>query len=156
MKKRFLAGIMAVMLIVVLTGCTNNLFSPDWNQPEHSSAPGEENYGDYEGPSAESNKPSTQNSNSSNSSPQNSTQQSTSQSSTNTSTPTVEKDGLLTYEEYQALDANRQMAYYNSFETPQDYMKWFNDAYAEYQKQQSENEIDGEDGINIGDLLDKQ
>ena len=56
----------------------------------------------------------------------------------------------LTYEEYNALSAEEQEAYFNSFDTIEDFFAWYNKAKEEYEAKQDYIEV-GEDGnLDIG------
>ncbi|MBO5879553.1 MAG: hypothetical protein J6Q68_03270, partial [Clostridia bacterium] len=61
-----------------------------------------------------------------------------------------EDDGLLTYEEYIALSGEEQQAYFQSFDTYQEFFDWFNAAKAKYDEEHKGDNV-GEDGnIDIG------
>ena len=57
----------------------------------------------------------------------------------------------LTYEEYNALSAEEQEAYFNSFDTIEDFFAWYNKAKAEYEASQDYTEIGGDGNLNIGE-----
>lgn len=44
-------------------------------------------------------------------------------------------DGYLSFEEYSAMSESDQIAYYESFENPEDFFAWYNEAKAEYDKE---------------------
>ena len=57
----------------------------------------------------------------------------------------------MTYEEYNALSAEEQEKYFNSFKTVEDFFAWYNKAKEEYEASQDYIEV-GEDGnLNIGE-----
>lgn len=58
---------------------------------------------------------------------------------------------VLTYEEYMALSPAEQQAYYESFPTLEDYIAWYNAAYAEYEENQDAVIATGP--IDIGDYI---
>lgn len=60
-------------------------------------------------------------------------------------------DTSLTYEEYMAMTATQQQAYFESFASIDDYFTWYNDAKKAYEDAQDRVEIDGE--IDIGDII---
>ena len=57
----------------------------------------------------------------------------------------------MTYEEYNALSAEEQEAYFNSFDTVDDFFVWYNKAKQEYEANQDYIEVGGDGNINIGD-----
>ena len=57
-------------------------------------------------------------------------------------------DGLLTYEEYEALSEAEQLEYYNSFATVDEFFTWFNEAKAKYDEEHKAADNDG--NIDIG------
>ena len=60
-------------------------------------------------------------------------------------------DGLLTYEEYWAMSGKEQQAYYESFDSVEDFFAWYNTAKAEYEA--ANPGIDAGDGeIDLGEL----
>ena len=61
-------------------------------------------------------------------------------------------DGKMTYEKYIAMSPEKQQAYFETFSSPQAFFTWFNNAKAEYEKNQDKTEVKG-DGIDIGDYM---
>lgn len=57
----------------------------------------------------------------------------------------------MSYEEYIALSAAEQQAYFKRFERYEDYFTWYSKAKAEYEKKNPSVEID-DGAVNIGDL----
>ena len=57
----------------------------------------------------------------------------------------------MTYEEYNALSAEEQEEYFNSFKTVEDFFAWYNKAKAEYEASQDYTEIGGDGNLNIGE-----
>jgi flagellar basal body-associated protein FliL len=57
----------------------------------------------------------------------------------------------MTYEEYNALSAEEQEAYFNSFDTIEDFFAWYNKAKAEYEASQDYTEIGGDGNLDIGE-----
>ena len=68
-----------------------------------------------------------------------------------TTTPetTAPDDEVLTYEEYLGFTAEEQMAYFESFENPQDFFDWFNKAKSEYDAAHKGEDM-GDGNINLG------
>ena len=62
----------------------------------------------------------------------------------------------LTYEEYNALSAEEQEAYFNSFDTIEDFFAWYNKAKAEYEADQDYIEVGGDGNLNIGEAEKNQ
>ena len=58
----------------------------------------------------------------------------------------------LSYEEYLAMDADGQEAFYMSFENPVDFYAWHTQAKAEYDALHSGDDI-GNGDVNIGDIV---
>ena len=67
-----------------------------------------------------------------------------------TSTPSESQE--LSYEEYNALDADAQKAYYESFANVADFFAWYNQAKAEHE-QKNPPIIIGGGSINLEDIL---
>lgn len=61
-----------------------------------------------------------------------------------------EQDELCTYEEYLAMSAEDQMAYFKSFENIEDYFEWYNAAKAKYEAENPSVDI-GDGGIDLDD-----
>ncbi|MBE6991227.1 MAG: hypothetical protein E7430_01430 [Ruminococcaceae bacterium] len=59
----------------------------------------------------------------------------------------------MTYEEYQALSAEEQQAFFEKFESMEDFMKWHQDAKAEYDAEQDYIEIGGDTVIDLGEII---
>lgn len=57
----------------------------------------------------------------------------------------------MTYKEFISMTPADQQAYFEKFEDIEDYMKWYNDALDEYEKEQNKQEIDGV--IDLGELV---
>ena len=57
----------------------------------------------------------------------------------------------LTYEQYNALSAEEQEEYFNSFETVDDFFAWYNKAKQEYENNKDYIEVGGNQDINIGE-----
>ena len=58
----------------------------------------------------------------------------------------------MTYEQYNELSAEEQEAFFNSFETVDDFFTWYNKAKQEYENNQDYIEIGGDQDINIGEM----
>ena len=56
----------------------------------------------------------------------------------------------LTYEEYNAMTAEEQEEYFNSFKTVEDFFAWYNKAKQEFEANQDYTEIGGDGNIDIG------
>ena len=67
-------------------------------------------------------------------------------------TPTPSESQGLTYEEYNALDADAQKAYYESFANVADFFAWYNQAKAEHE-QKNPPIIIGGGSINLEEIL---
>lgn len=59
--------------------------------------------------------------------------------------------GRLTYEQYNALSAEEQEEYFNSFDTIDDFFAWYNQAKQEYEDSQEYIEIGDGSDITIGE-----
>ena len=57
--------------------------------------------------------------------------------------------GWLSYEEYNALSAEEQESYYNSFASVEEFFDWYNVAKQEYEDAQDREIIDGDGGLDI-------
>ena len=57
----------------------------------------------------------------------------------------------MTYEQYNALSATEQEAFYNSFDTVEDFFAWYNQAKQEYENNQNYIDAGGKPEINFGD-----
>ena len=57
----------------------------------------------------------------------------------------------LTYEQYNALSAEEQEEYFNSFDTIDDFFAWYNQAKQEYEDSQEYIEIGDGSDITIGE-----
>ena len=67
--------------------------------------------------------------------------------------PQISLEGKPTYEDYNAMSAEEQQAFYLSFSDPQDFFDWYNAAKEAHDKN-SGNVVLGEDGvIDLGDLF---
>ncbi len=76
----------------------------------------------------------------------------TGSSGTEESTGTIELK--LTYEEYQAMSGPERQEWLESFPTMDDFLAWLNAAKSQYEAEQATREtINGNDPINIGDLI---
>ena len=60
---------------------------------------------------------------------------------------------LLTYEEYMSLSGAEQMAYYNSFDNPDDFFNWFNVAKTEYDEKQNKVHADENGNYDLEDMF---
>ena len=58
--------------------------------------------------------------------------------------------GKMTYEKYLAMSPEKQEAYFETFDDPDDFIKWYNAAKAEYDATHEGEEVEG-GGIDIGD-----
>lgn len=56
------------------------------------------------------------------------------------------------YEDYINMTPDEQMAYYNQFPSMPDFVKWYNEAKAEYEKTHGAIDV-GDGNINLGDLV---
>ena len=76
------------------------------------------------------------------------------ESTTEATEPTQSgNSGAVTYEEYQAMSPEGQQAFFNSFESYEDFIAWFIAAEAAYKESQDRNEVSGDGNIDIGDLI---
>ena len=67
--------------------------------------------------------------------------------------PQVSLEGKPTYEDYNAMSAEEQQAFYLSFSDPQDFFNWYNAAKEEHDKNSGDIVL-GEDGvIDLEDLF---
>lgn len=57
---------------------------------------------------------------------------------------------ILSYEEYNNLTAEEQLAYYNSFGSPEAFFLWFNAAKQEYEDSKDKVDVGGDGTIDIG------
>lgn len=57
----------------------------------------------------------------------------------------------MTYEQYNALSAEEQEEYFNSFKSVEDFFAWYNKAKAEYEASQDYTEIGSDGNIDIGE-----
>ena len=73
-----------------------------------------------------------------------------------TTEPGAEEEATVTYEEYLAMTAEEQMAFFNSFADPLKYVECLDKAKAEYDANQEKIEIDGDSSIDIGDIVNGQ
>ena len=60
--------------------------------------------------------------------------------------------GSITYEEYLALEVEVQQAYYDKFETPDDFFAWFNAAKAEQEAATEPTEVIGSESDSSEDV----
>lgn len=77
-------------------------------------------------------------------------------SETQESTDSQEEDVGLTYEEYQAMSGTDRQAFFDSFETMDDFLRWLEKAKAAYEGSKNENAINGDKPIDIGDLINSK
>lgn len=56
----------------------------------------------------------------------------------------------MTYEQYNALSAEEQEEYFNSFKSVEDFFAWYNKAKKEYEENQDYTEIGGDGNIDLG------
>ncbi len=66
---------------------------------------------------------------------------------------TSQSPKAITYEEYEAMSAEEQQAYYLSYSDPMDFFAWYNDAKAEYDAQNPGIEIGPGGSVDIGDFF---
>ena len=59
----------------------------------------------------------------------------------------------VTYEEYLAMTGVEQEAFYYSFDNSDDYFKWYNAAKKEYDSNENNIVIGGDNSVNLGDIL---
>lgn len=70
--------------------------------------------------------------------------------------PSVEDvlgDGTVTYEEYISMSGSEQQKYFESFESPEAFFAWYNDAKAKYEAENPSIEIGGDEEIDLGDII---
>lgn len=65
---------------------------------------------------------------------------------------TPEPNSELTYEEYNALSAEEQYAYFLSFDSIEEYFAWYNQAKQEYEDEQDRTEIGSGGSVDIGGI----
>jgi len=63
------------------------------------------------------------------------------------------KNNGTEYEKYISMSPEKQQAYFESFDDPNDFFKWYNNAKAEYDKKNAANVVEG-DSVDIGDYMD--
>ncbi len=149
MNKKILAGLLAVILLlaVVLVGCSK----PSQSGPDQfaSSGTGVEDWdeiivgGNEQGNSSDGSSQSGSQSGS----------QSNSQSSSGSASVPTDGSKTLTYKEYLALSAAEQQAYFESFDSPEDYMAWRTQAKKAYEDEQNAIRVEGDGSFNIGDYI---
>ena len=61
---------------------------------------------------------------------------------------------LLTYEEYMKLTPVEQQKYYEKFENPVDFGKWYTDAKAEYDANDDSIHVSGNGTLDLDEYLD--
>lgn len=59
----------------------------------------------------------------------------------------------VTYEEYIAMTGAEQKAFYNSFDSKDDYFKWYNAAKKAYDNDENNIIIGGDGSVDLGDIL---
>ena len=59
----------------------------------------------------------------------------------------------VTYEEYLAMTGAEQEAFYHSFDSSNDYFKWYKDAKKVYDNDGNNIVIGGDNSVNLGDIL---
>lgn len=64
-----------------------------------------------------------------------------------------ETPGKVTFEKYEAMSGEEQEAFFESFEDPEDFFAWYNNAKAEYDARNPNVEIDGNGSIDLGGLV---
>ena len=57
----------------------------------------------------------------------------------------------MTYEQYNALSAEEQEEYFNSFDTVEEFFAWYNQAKQEYENNQDYIDVGGNNDINVGE-----
>ena len=67
--------------------------------------------------------------------------------------PETEKPTTLSYEEYNALSGEEQEAYFNTFDSIEDFVAWYNTAKQEYEASVTQIEIGGDGEVDLGDLI---
>lgn len=68
-------------------------------------------------------------------------------------TPSTTPDSAVTsYEAYNAMSPDEQLAFYNTFESMEDFVAWYNAAKAEYDAQNPDIEI-GDGNIDMDDII---
>lgn len=60
--------------------------------------------------------------------------------------------GFITYEEYNAMTAEKQQEYFNSFESVEKFFDWYNSAKSEYEKNNPSIEIGSDGSIDLGEI----
>ena len=60
--------------------------------------------------------------------------------------------GFITYEEYNAMSAEKQHEYFNSFESVEKFFEWYNSAKSEYEKNNPSIEIGSDGSIDLGEI----
>lgn len=73
-------------------------------------------------------------------------------SSSSSSSGVGQEDYGITYEEYLAMDAYEQQAYFEELGWDE-YLKWYNAAKKDYEERQDAIRVEGDGGFNIGDYL---
>lgn len=59
----------------------------------------------------------------------------------------------VTYEEYLAMTGAEQTAFYNSFDSQNDFFKWYNAAKKAYDSNENNIIIGGDNSVDLGDIL---
>lgn len=73
---------------------------------------------------------------------------------TSESTQETGKDKwAVTYEEYLAMTGAEQEAFYHSFDSSDDYFKWYKAAKKAYDNNENNIVIGGDNSVNLGDIL---
>ena len=153
MNKKILAGLLAIILVlaVVLVGCSK----PSQGGPDQfaSSGTGVEDWDDIIVGGNESGNSNDGNSQSGSQSGKPSGSQSNSQSSSGSASVPTDGSKTLTYKEYLALSAAEQYAYFESFDSFEDYWAWRTQAMKAYKDEQNVIRVEGDGSFNIGDYI---
>ena len=154
MNKKVLAVMMAVVVILalVLVGCgkpsehivpgsssANGTGVEDWDDVVNNNGGNAEQSGSASGSASDSSGSSSGSS-------------SGNKSSSSSSSGVGQEDYGNTYEEYLAMDAYEQQAYFEELGWDE-YIKWYNAAKKDYDDRQASIRVEGDGGFNIGDYL---
>lgn len=61
----------------------------------------------------------------------------------------------VTYEQYNAMSPEEQLAFFESFDSMEEFVRWYNDAKAKYEAENPDIEI-GDGEIDVGDIIGGQ
>ena len=59
----------------------------------------------------------------------------------------------VSYEEYNAMTPEEQVEYFNKFPSMEAFVKWYNEAKAEYEEENGAIEIGGDGSVDLGDIV---